>query len=223
MPDLMILDQEVSIPAWVGDLASFRRWATSDERPRRGRFSWIRGRLWVDLEMEQLITHGRVKAEFAEVLGRLSKSADLGWFFHDRTLLTHPEAGLSTEPDGSFASWDTLRTQRLRMVPGRDGGFVELEGTPDMVLEVVSDGSVTKDLRVMREDYHRIGVREYWIIDVRRQTFRFDLLRHTKDGWVRVEPGPDGARSEVFGGRAFRLSTGTDPLGHATYTLHVAG
>jgi hypothetical protein len=32
----------LTIPAWVNDLASFRRWAETDEFPQEGRICWLR-------------------------------------------------------------------------------------------------------------------------------------------------------------------------------------
>lgn len=43
---------------------------------------------------------------------------DLGTFYSGRTLLTNKAAKLSTEPDGMFATWDTLLSGRLRLAIG---------------------------------------------------------------------------------------------------------
>ena len=48
-----------------------------------------------------------------------------------------------------------------------------------MVLEVVSDGSVRKDTVVLRRAYWEAGVREYWLVDARRDPPSFDILRST--------------------------------------------
>src|SRR3954466_304636 len=137
----VVVNGEAHIPAEVVDLASFRLWARSDRFPQRGRFSYLGGEVWADLSLEQLFSHNQVKGEFAIVLGAFVKSARTGLFFHDRTFLSNPEADLSTEPDGLFFSWDSLDGGRVRMVQGAEEGYVEVEGTPDMVLEVVSRSS----------------------------------------------------------------------------------
>jgi Uma2 family endonuclease len=216
----MVIDGAVRIPGWVVDLASFRRWAYSDEFPERGRFSYLGGELWADLTMEQLYTHNQVKGEFAIVLGALVKATQSGRFFHDRTFLSNPDADLSTEPDGLFASYDTMRAGRVRPVEGAEEGYVELEGTPDMVLEVVSPSSVQKDTVRLRELYWRAGGPEYWLVDARRRSPRFDLLRHGAKRYVATRRQAGWLPSAVFG-RSFRLTQQADPLGQPLYTLSV--
>jgi Uma2 family endonuclease len=153
------------------------------------------------------------------VLGGLVKASQSGRFFHDRTFLSNPDADLSTEPDGLFASYDTLRTGRVRPVEGAEEGYVELEGTPDMVLEVVSASSVTKDTVRLRELYWRAGVPEYWLVDA-RAALRFDILRRGPKRYVATRRRAGWLPSTVFG-RAFRLTQQTDPLGQPLYTLSV--
>jgi hypothetical protein len=45
----VVIEEKVSIPGWVDDLASFRRWARSGEMPERGQFAYLNGEVWVDL------------------------------------------------------------------------------------------------------------------------------------------------------------------------------
>src|SRR5262245_42491062 len=128
--------QQARIPAWVKDLESFRRWAKSDSFPKHGWFSYLDGELWVDTGMEQLITHNRVKTQYTVVVSGLVDQEARGYFFSDRALLTNKEANLSTEPDGSFVSYEAIESGRVEMVPGKEEGFVELAGSPDMALEI---------------------------------------------------------------------------------------
>src|SRR5579862_7480345 len=112
-----VIQQEpeaVRIPAWLTDLASFRRWAKSDDFPQRGWYAHLGGDLWVDPSMERM-GHNQVKAEIAMVLGVLVKGARIGRFFADRMLLTNVEAELSTEPDGMFLSYDAITNRRGRL------------------------------------------------------------------------------------------------------------
>jgi Uma2 family endonuclease len=172
----VVLEERIRIPECVVDLQSFRRWACSDEFPDRGRFSHLKGELWVDLIPEQLFTHNQVKVEFTTVVSGLLKHERRGRFFGDRALVTNVDAGLSTEPDGTFVSIESVRQGRVQLVEGVEG-FVELEGTLDMVLEVVSASSVEKDTVVLRELYWQAGIPEYWLVDARGQRLQFEILR----------------------------------------------
>jgi Uma2 family endonuclease len=106
----------------------------------------------------------------------------------------------------------------LRFVQGSQGGIIELVGTADMVLEIVSTSSVTKDTLRLRDHYWRAGVKESWLVDARSETPRFEILRHTMAGSIAVEPQDGWLASAVFG-RAFKLTRQADPLGHALYVL----
>src|SRR5262249_51501077 len=151
-------------------------------------------------------------------LDTLAVANNLGDFFSDRTLLSNPRVNLSTEPDGSFCSWEAFRQGRVRMVPGASHGHVELEGTPDMTLEVVSDSSVRKDNELLRDLYWRAGVREYWIVDARGPATLFTLLKHTPAGYVAVAAEEGWLPSAVFG-HAVRLTQSTNEIGQALHTL----
>ncbi|HEY8504186.1 MAG TPA: Uma2 family endonuclease, partial [Gemmataceae bacterium] len=122
------------------------------------------------------------------------------------------------QPDGMFASYDAIRDGRVRQVPGRSGGFTELGGAPEMVLEIISDSSIEKDTVRLPEVYLRAGVAEFWRIDARGGELRFEILRREEAGYVPAL-GEDGWwRSEVFG-HWFRLVQQPNPLGHPSYTL----
>jgi Uma2 family endonuclease len=208
------------IPDSVVDLESFRRWARSRTFPAHGWFSFLDGKLWVDQSMEQLFSHNQVKTEFTVVLGGLVKANDPGYFFSDRTLFSNPSACLATEPDGLFISWASLQSGHVRLIEAKKDGFIEIEGTPDMVLEVVSRYSEHKDTKVLRDLYWRAGVSEYWLVDGRGETPRFDILRHGAKSYSATKRQRGWLKSTVFG-CWFMLSRVTDRLGHPKYRLAV--
>jgi Uma2 family endonuclease len=210
-----------TIPEWVIDLPSFRDWARSDEFPREGRFAFLNGLLWADVTMEQLFTHNRVKTRVASALDWLIADEDLGYFFSDRALLTHSASGLSTEPDGLFVSYEAIEAGRVRWVEGASEGHVEVEGSPDVTVEVVSTGSVEKDTLVLPELYFAAGIREYWLIDARPARPTFELFRRGRRAFVSSKAMAGGwVRSTVLD-RSFRLTHGTDRLKRPTYTLEI--
>lgn len=216
----VVLMDRYRIPSWVVDHESYRRWARSEQYPEHGWYSFLDGELWADPSMEELFTHNLVKAEFTAVLVSLVKKLSLGYCFADRVLWSHRLAGLTTEPDALFVSWEALRQERMQLMGGTKRGFVELEGTPDMVLEIVSASSVRKDTKVLRDLYWRAGVTEYWLVDARGEVAQFDILRRAARGYITVRRQDGWLKSAVFA-RSFRLTQQTDPLGHPAYSLEV--
>jgi len=210
----------VSIPTWVVDLESFRRWADAEDFPEDGRAWYLQGEVWIDMSKEQIFTHVLVKTEFTIVLGNLVKTAGLGLFLSDGVLLSNSAADISGVPDALFVSQATLESDRVHLVEGWEAGHVELEGAPDMVLEVVSAGSVHKDTVVLRQAYWQAGIREYWLVDARQEPVRFDIFRRTAKRYVATRKRDGWLKSLVFG-KSFQLTQRINALGHPEYTLAV--
>ncbi|HEY7315634.1 MAG TPA: Uma2 family endonuclease [Gemmataceae bacterium] len=219
---LLGLDQlvdRVEIPPWVIDLDSFHLWTESDDFPDEGRIDYIKGEVWVDMSKEQIFTHASVKNEFNIVLGSMVKTERLGLYLPDGVLLSNVDADIAVKPDAFFVSNDA-RQDRVRLLEGKKGGYVEMEGSPDIVLEVVSDSSVHKDLRQLRQDYWEAGIREYWMVDARKEPLVFDILRHTPKGYRTTKKKDGWIKSNVFG-KSFRLTERTNDYGDPEYTLEV--
>jgi Uma2 family endonuclease len=215
------LNGQSTIPPWVVDHSSFRAWATSDEFPKEGRFAYLNGLLWADLTMEQLFTHNRVKTRVSSVLDRLIAEEDLGYFFSDRALLSHPGAGLSTEPDAFFVSYESVEAGLARWVEGAAEGHVEVEGAPDLTIEVVSSGSMEKDTVELPGLYYSSGVREYWLIDARSERLAFEIFRRGRSAFTSVRHQAGGwLKSGVFE-RSFRLVRGADRMRRPKYSLEI--
>src|SRR5438477_7034211 len=102
---------QFELPTSVVDHKSFRRWATSEELPEHGRFSFLDGVLSLDLSMERL-NHNKVKGQITAVLTLLVQALASGHFLSDRMLVTNIAARLSTEPDAGFISYESLRRKR---------------------------------------------------------------------------------------------------------------
>jgi Uma2 family endonuclease len=211
------LVERVEVPPWVTDLASFRRWSESDAFPELGRIEYIKGEVWVDMSKEQIFTHVAVKTEINRVLAQLVKTARDGLFFVDGAYLSNVDADFDVKPDAIFVSHAALR-DRVRFLEGTKGGYVEMEGCPDMVLEVVSDSSVRKDVHQLRQDYWEAGIREYWLVDARPDPLVFDILQYTSKGYRMTPKKDDWIKSKVFG-KSFRLTYRISALGYPEYTL----
>jgi len=199
---IMLLGDAVRIPPEaVDDFNAFRRWTKSKDFPDRGEYAFLGGDLWADVSMETLI-HNQLKSLFAVVIGGLVMTESLGRFFSDRMRLVHEAANLSAEPNGMFASQKSLRSGRVRWAQGRES--LEVIGTPDMVLEVVSTGSVHKDTIALRELYAEAGIPEYWLVNPLRGQLAFDILRLSRGRYVATRKSAGWTKSSVFG-KSFRL------------------
>jgi Uma2 family endonuclease len=210
----------IRVPSEAETLAGFRRWLESDDLPDEARICYLKGDVWIDLSKEQLFSHGQVKTKFAAVLTALVEAGQLGYYWVDGVLLSNEAAEISNKPDGVFVSTTSLQTGRVHLVEGMESGYVELEGSPDMVLEVVSDSSVQKDTVVLRQAYWEAGIREYWLADARQEPLTFDILKHTSRGYAATRKQDGWVKSAVFG-KAFRLTQQQHALGHPEFTLAV--
>lgn len=217
----VLFDGAETFPLGFADLESFCAWAASPEFPRRGRYSFINGQVWMDLEMEQLFIHNLLKLQIAAVLHWLAIDAKLGYVFTDGAFLKNALVGLATEPDALFVSYKSIRNGLARLTePNRDGPMV-VEGIPEMTLEVISESSVRKDTVELKELYWRAGIAEYWLVDARTDEVQFDILRRGRKAFgARRKDRGGWMQSRVFG-RSFRISRTTDELGNPQFKLEV--
>ncbi len=219
---LVLLTDELRIPIGFRNLETFRRWARSETFPERGRIDFIGGDVEVDMEAEDLGTHGMPKVDISADLRNEVVRRDLGMILVDRARMSNDPAHLSVEPDIVLLLWETIESGRARLVPkaGRKPGrYVEIEGTADLVVEIVSDSSEAKDTQRLRERYHRAGVREYWIVDARGEEVSLTVLHHAPRGYVAARAGRGGfLRSRVLG-HDVRLTSTPARMGLMRYSL----
>jgi len=222
MAATLVLEEQVEIPLGLTSLSEFRRWAASDAFPERGRIDYLQGRIDVNMSPEDLHTHGKLKSEIARVLTGRVKRDDLGEPYIDRARVSCPEANVSTEPDLVFVSNDALDTGRVRLVPKVGAGadrYIELEGPPDLIVEVVSDGSVHKDTERLPAAYFRAGVPEFWLLDARGEELVFIIHRRGESQYAPVEVDADGFQHSPVLGREYRLRRSRNARGRIVYDL----
>lgn len=171
---------------------------------------------------EDLFCHGTLKSEIAAVLQRRVKQGGRGHLFIDRTRVSSPQADFSVEPDVVFLSYEALKTGRARLIPKSGGGpgrYVEIEGAPDLIVEIVSDTSVTKDTRRLPTAYFQAGVPEFWLVDARPKKPLLIVHQRGPEGYVPAPCSEDGfQRSEVFG-CGFRLECRRGPFDDLVFDL----
>jgi Uma2 family endonuclease len=210
----------LSVPTAAFQFEGFRRWVTSADFPDNARPTFAEGEVFLDMSPESIEAHNKVKTALAADLQALVRAESLGEFYGDGALLTHESAQLSTEPDGMFALWSTLESGRLELVPRADGDLdgIELAGTPDIVIEVVSRSSLRKDTVVLRSAYARAGIPEYWLIDARGADLEFEILRLEAGVYSAGVPSSTAQRSNVLE-RELALERERNRLGRWAYRL----
>jgi hypothetical protein len=216
----LIFNGQMEIPAEFSNLSSFRRWCMSPAYPERGDVFWIDGDIWVSDELEDFSTHNAIKTEIIRVLGNWAKAVDLGYVYSDGMRLVHPRASLSVEPDAMYASFESVESRRVQLKPNKKDRILELVGSPEMVLEVTSDSSVSKDER-LEQKYFAAGVIEYWRVDARGKKIRFDILMRGPGGFVATPRQGGRIHSTVFD-RTFELLVKTGRIGLPNFTLDVS-
>lgn len=218
----ILVDEQCLIPDGIASLADFRRWALSPAFPERGRIDWIGSRIEVDMSPEDIFMHGTLKTEIVRVLGTLAKDRAMH-LFTGETRVSSVAGDVSAEPDVVAVFDAAFDAGHVRLVPsaaGKPDRFIELEGGPDLIVEIVSDSSVAKDTRRLPAAYHAAGVREFWLVDARGADVLFTIHRHEADGFVATAPVDGFARSDVFN-CGFAIRRSRNPHGRLIYDLLV--
>lgn len=222
MSNTIILDDHVEIPLTLDSLAAFRAWAVSDEFPEQGRVDYLGGRIEVDMSPEDLHTHGKLKVELFIVLGTRIRRLRLGELYCDRARVSCPEADLSVEPDLVFVSEEALDSGRVKLVPKSSAGpdrYVELEGPPDLIVEIVSDRSKTKDTRRLPPAYFQAGVPEFWLLDARGPELVFQIHRRGPSGYEPVPADAEGYQSSSILRNSYLLVRSRNASGRLEFEL----
>jgi len=123
---------------------------------------------WVDGEVVMMSPassrHQQVVVFLGTLLNLYVQARGLGTVLIAPFLMKLP--GSAREPDILFIARD--RTGAIQ--------HTHLEGPADLVVEVVSPDSRTRDRREKLREYQGAGVREYWLIDPEREKAEFYVL-----------------------------------------------
>ena len=220
-------EDRIEIPLDLRTLDEFRAWTHSDDFPEQGRIDYIDGRIEVDMSPENAFAHGTPKVAITEVLNPFATENDFGWLFSDRTRIVSLEANLSAEPDLVFITEASLADGRVKPIPGKSGSnenddnIVEFEGGPDLIVEIVSNSSVKKDTVRLPKAYFAAGVREYWLVDVRRGQMLFTIHTRSKTKFVPQVADADGLQASSVLNARFLLTRRKSPSGRWRYRLAV--
>jgi Uma2 family endonuclease len=149
---------------------------------------------------------------------------DLGHTVIGETRISSVPGDVSAEPDVVVISHEALDAGRVMLIPkasGEPDRFVEVEGGPDLIAEIVSDSSAKKDARRLPGAYFKAGVREFWLIDASGKGLVFQIHRRGPDAFVAAESDADGyQRSDVLDA-SYLLERSRHARGHWVYRLRM--
>jgi Uma2 family endonuclease len=136
------------------------RWKTKD-------LEWLPEEPFLSYEIidGELIVSRKPHLRHAAIIGKLCAQIYPGVRALEGLLLVEPGIVWSEEAEDNVApNIAIVLHDRLHLATGP-----ALSGTPNVVMEVVSEGSVEIDYVMKRALYARTGAQEYWIIDWQRQ------------------------------------------------------
>lgn len=125
---------------------------------------------WVDGEVIEMMSVSKAHAEMVEFLIEVFHT----FFRHSRPGRLYQEPfNMKTAPDlpGRAPDLMFVRNENLARVLQN-----HLEGSADLVIEVISAGTEQVDRGAKFYEYQAGGVREYWLIDPVRETADFQIL-----------------------------------------------
>lgn len=161
------------------------------------------GRTWYEIidgelysHLGETVRHQSVRGNLALIIGRYLRTNRIGEFFPvplDVVLSRHDVV----EPDLFF-----VRKERRSIITERN-----VQGVPDLVAEITSDLSRSRDEVEKRRLYEWAGVGEYWLIDPEIETIKVDRRIDTAFARVAVltAENDDVLTSPVLPGLAIKL------------------
>jgi Uma2 family endonuclease len=139
---------------------------------------------WVDGEvslMSVTLEHQRIVEFLSRFMGLFVQILRLGEVHTAPFVMRAAPGGSGREPDLAFVS-----TEHRERVTSR-----QLTGPADLVIEVISEESVSRDRSDKFDEYQDAGVREYWVIDSRPNRRRADFYFLDDTGRYRPVPIAD--------------------------------
>ena len=167
-------------------------WANDEVRSEGLRSEWVDGEVIV-FDMPKVI-HQRILFFVATLMSMHARRFNLGEVFVAGTEMWLASRPSARQPDIMFvaaAHLDRVTADRL-------------DGPADLIVELISDDSVTRDRRDKLAEYEAAGVPEYLMIDPRPRQRRTAFYRLGADGlYLPVRPDETGRyRSAVLPGFA---------------------
>jgi len=112
--------------------------------------------------------HQRISRKMEFLLEKFVTEKDLGEVF-DAPCDVHLDDENVVQPDIMFISKD-----RLQII-----GEKNIQGAPDLVIEIISESTAYRDLVQKKKLYARFGVKEYWVVDPGEHFVEIYTLKHS--------------------------------------------
>jgi Uma2 family endonuclease len=158
------------------DWETFLAWSSEE-----GQFEWVDGRGIA--HVSNSTPHARIVAFLSDLLRLYLRIFDLGELFVDQVLLRLPARPSGRMPDLFVVGRNDRERVRYQWV----------DNTALLVVEVLSEDSVTRDQREKRAEYEQAGIPEYLTIDGRPDRDGVTFLRLDVEGrYQPVDPDERG-------------------------------
>lgn len=139
--------------------------------------------------------HQQALRKLIRILDPFIEEHDLGTLWVSPVDVVFPGEKTILQPDLFF-----LAKERAEIVTETN-----VNGVPDLVIEIISPGSTKRDRREKYKIYMQAGVKEYWIVDPQQKTLDIHVLRGEAYVPLGKYKGNDQVHSEVLGGLTFSL------------------
>jgi Uma2 family endonuclease len=169
----------------------FPAWVDARSRWQPGHYELLNGS--VVMTPPAGYPHGEIASRIQGLLGPFVRARKLGRVFDSSQGFELP-SGDTIEPDASFVS----NARWSAGPPPEEGKFLRV--VPDLVVEILSATTASRDRGEKRAIYERNGVGEYWLVDWRTREVTVLLLGDGRYGQERVHAFADRIEAEVVPG-----------------------
>lgn len=174
----------------------FERWIGQHLGPDRHRYELLNGR--VVMNPPAGWPHGEIEANVVRVIGTFVRETAVGKVFGSSQGFELP-TGDTLEPDVTFVS-----NPRWEAGPAPTRGRF-LRVVPDLVVEILSASTASRDRGEKKAAYAAAGVREYWLVDERASTLTIFHLQGARFDRGEILGEQAWVRSRVLVGMKLRV------------------
>ncbi|MCR4405186.1 MAG: Uma2 family endonuclease [Candidatus Acetothermia bacterium] len=141
--------------------------------------------------------HQRISGNLEFILRQFIRERALGQLYYAPldVVLGQGEEREVTQPDIFFIS-----KERSQIIAEK-----EIQGAPDLVVEIISPGTEARDRGYKKTLYARHGVKEYWIVDPEAETVEVLLLGERGFARAALYGKADSLRSPLLSGLEIKL------------------